>query len=98
MPRPATRVYDYTIARSKTNFQVNRYLFFRAIFEYNWFRRQLMTDFLASFTYIPGTVIHAGFGSLYQQTRWDGVEYVRDTSFVEMRRGLFFKASYLWRL
>jgi hypothetical protein len=92
------RVYDYTIARSKTSFQVNRYLFFRAIFEYNWFRRQLMTDFLGSFTYIPGTVIHAGFGSLYQQSRWDGFEYVGDTSFVEMRRGLFFKASYLWRL
>jgi hypothetical protein len=92
------QVYDYTIARSKTSFQVNRYLFFRAIFEYNWFRRQLVTDFLGSFTYIPGTVIHAGYGSLYQQARWDGLEYVRDRSYVELRRGLFFKASYLWRL
>jgi hypothetical protein len=92
------RVYDYTIARSKTSFQVNRYLFFRAIFEYNWFRRQLVTDFLASFTYIPGTVIHAGYGSLYQQARWDGLDYVRDQSYIELRRGLFFKASYLWRL
>jgi hypothetical protein len=92
------RLYDYTIARSKTSFQLNRYLFFRAIFEYNWFRRELLTDFLASFTYIPGTVVHAGFGSLYERTRWDGFEYVRDSSFVETRRGLFFKASYLWRL
>ena len=92
------RLYTYTIARSKTSFQVNRYLFFRAIFEYNWFRRQLVTDFLASFTYIPGTVFHAGYGSLYERTRWDGFEYARDNGFREVRRGLFLKASYLWRL
>ncbi len=92
------RIYDYTIARSRTTFQLNRYLFFRAIVEYNWFRRELMTDFLASFTYIPGTVMHAGYGSLYEQTRWDGFEYVRDRSLVQTRRGMFFKASYLWRL
>jgi hypothetical protein len=92
------RVYDYTIARSKTSFQLNRFLFFRGIVEYNSFRRQLLTDVLASFTYIPGTVIHVGFGSLYERTRWDGVDYVRDRAFLETRRGLFFKASYLWRL
>jgi hypothetical protein len=92
------RLYDYTIARSKTTFQVNRYLFFRAIFEYNRFKRQLMTDFLGSFTYIPGTVLHAGYGSLYERTRWDGAGYVPDRAFTETRRGLFFKASYLWRL
>jgi hypothetical protein len=92
------RVYDYAIARSKTSFQFNRYLFFRGIFEYNSFRRQLVTDFLASFTYIPGTVLHAGYGSLYERSRWDGSEYVRDQAFNEIRRGLFLKASYLWRL
>jgi len=92
------RLYDYLIARSRTTFQVNRFLFFRGIVEYNSFRRQLVTDLLASFTYIPGTVIHAGYGSLYEQARWDGAMYIRDRSFREMRRGLFFKASYLWRL
>jgi hypothetical protein len=92
------RLYDYTIGRSKTSFQVNRYLFFRAIFEYNAYRRQFMTDLLASFTYIPGTVLHAGYGSLYEKTAWNGLEYVRDRSFTETRRGLFLKASYLWRL
>ena len=92
------RVYDYLIARGRATFQLNRFLFFRGIVEYNSFRRQLVTDLLASFTYIPGTVIHAGYGSLYEQAGWDGVAYVRDRSFREMRRGLFFKASYLWRL
>jgi hypothetical protein len=92
------RLYDYAIARSRTTFQVNRFLFFRGILEYNSFRRELMTDFLGSFTYVPGTVLHAGYGSLYQQTRWDGFADVRDRSLREVRRGLFLKGSYLWRL
>jgi hypothetical protein len=92
------RIYDYGIARSRTTFQFNRYLFARAILEYNTFRRQLTTDFLVSFTYIPGTVLHAGFGSLYEKPLRDGFEYAGDRSFTEIRRGLFFKASYLWRL
>jgi hypothetical protein len=92
------RLYDYTIARSRTSYQVNRFLFFRAIVEYNWFRRQLLTDLLASFTYIPGTVLHAGYGSLYERSQWDGGVYVRADRFEEMRRGVFLKASYLWRM
>lgn len=92
------RVYDYGIFRSRTTFQVNRFLFFRGILEYNSFRRQLLTDFLGSFTYIPGTVLHAGYGSLYEKTRWDGVQYVPGDRFAESRRGVFFKASYLWRM
>lgn len=96
--RDGQRLYDYAIVRNKTTYQVNRFLFFRGIVEYNKFRRQLMTDLLASFTYIPGTVIHAGYGSLYEKTRWDGAGYLPDRSFLETRRGLFFKASYLWRM
>ncbi|HSK08824.1 MAG TPA: DUF5916 domain-containing protein [Vicinamibacterales bacterium] len=92
------RLYDYTIARSRTTFQLNRFLFFRGIVEYNSFRRELLTDLLASFTYIPGTVLHVGYGSLYERTRWNGVEDVRDSRLREARRGLFLKASYLWRL
>ena len=91
-------MYDYTIVRSKTVFQVNRFLFFRGIFEYNSFKRQLLTDLLASFTYIPGTVLHAGYGSLYERTRWDAMGYVPGQRLIETRRGLFLKASYLWRL
>jgi hypothetical protein len=90
--------FDYTILRSKNTFQVNKYLFFRAIVEYNSFRKQLLTDFLASFTYIPGTVIHIGYGSLYEKTRWMEGDYRPSDTFLEMRRGFFFKASYLWRL
>jgi hypothetical protein len=97
-PTDSKKEFDYTIIRSKNTFQVNKYLFFRAIVEYNSFRKQLMTDFLASFTYIPGTVIHIGYGSLYEKIRWEEGDYRPADNFLETRRGFFFKASYLWRL
>lgn len=92
------RIYDYAITRGRLTYQVNKYLFFRGIVEYNAFRDQLLTDFLASFTYIPGTVVHFGYGSLYEKIEWrDGVYHPFD-HFRESRRGIFFKASYLWRM
>ncbi len=92
--------YDYTIIRSENVYQVNKYLFFRAIAEYNSFRRRLMTDLLASFTYIPGTVIHVGYGSLYERIEWREEEGIYEPSdrFLETQRTFFFKVSYLWRL
>ena len=89
--------YDYTIIRSKNTYQVNKYLFFRGIIEYNSFWKRLMTDFLASFTYIPGTVVHIGYGSLYEKIEWIEGEYRNAPNFLETKRGFFFKASYLWR-
>ncbi len=93
----AEREYDYLISRGKVVFQANKYLFFRAILEYNSFRETLLTDFLASFTYIPGTVIHVGYGSLYERIWWREGRYDPADRFQETQRGLFFKASYLWR-
>jgi hypothetical protein len=90
--------YDYTIIRSTNIFQLNKYLFFRAIVEYNSFYKQMMTDLLASFTYIPGTVVHIGYGSLYEKTAWREEEYVPSDRFLETKRSFFFKVSYLWRL
>jgi len=92
-----TKEYDYSIIRSWNIYQLNKYLFFRIIVEYNSFRKELMTDFLASFTYIPGTVIHLGYGSLYEKIRWVEGEYRPADRFLESQRGFFFKASYLWR-
>jgi hypothetical protein len=91
------KVYDYGIIRSRNTFQINKYLFLRAIFEYNTFYRRLTTDGLISFTYIPGTVVHIGYGSAYERIDWTGREYVESRSFLETQRGFFFKVSYLWR-
>jgi hypothetical protein len=68
------------------------------VIEYNDYRKKLLGDLLLSFTYIPGTVIQLGYGSLYEKVRWQESEYRPDDRFLEMKRGLFFKASYLWRL
>ncbi len=92
------KVYDYTIVRNRLIYQVNKYLFFRVIVEYNSYRKQLLGDLLASFLYIPGTVIQLGYGSLHEKIRWEDGAYVESDRFLETRRGIFFKASYLWRL
>ncbi len=99
--------FDVRIFRSRNTYQINKYLFLRAIIEYYTLRdytiditdRELTTDLLASFTYIPGTVVHVGYGSLYNNYRWDSgtTSYLEANRFIEMRRGFFFKASYLWR-
>ena len=96
--RDGSRVYEYPIARGRLTYQVNRYLFFRGVVEYNRYRRQLLTDFLASFTYVPGTVVHFGYGSLYEKQEWRQDRFVESPVFHEMQRGLFFKMSYLWRV
>ncbi len=92
------RIYDYMIIRNRLTYQVNKYLFFRGIVEYNDYYKRLLTDLLASFTYIPGTVLHVGYGSLYEEVRWENGAYVPSHDLLETRRGFFFKASYLWRL
>jgi hypothetical protein len=92
------KIYDYAIIRSRNTFQVNKYLFLRAILEYNSFRDRLTLDTLISFTYIPGTVIYAGYGSAFEKIEWDGFLYRDSSSFHETKRGFFFKVSYLWRI
>lgn len=92
------KIYDYAIIRSRNTFQVNKYLFLRAILEYNSYRDRLTLDTLVSFTYIPGTVIYAGYGSAFEKREWDGQAYLESEGFHETKRGFFFKVSYLWRL
>ena len=94
------KIYDYLILRSRNTFQLNKYLFVRGIVEYNRFRRRMTLDGLVSFTYIPGTVIHLGYGSALERRAWDAGlgDFVDDPRFHQMQRGFFFKVSYLWRL
>ena len=90
-------VYRYPITRLNLSYQFNKYLFIRAITEYNAFYQKLLTDLLVSFTYIPGTVFYLGYGSLFQQEE-DTMPFLsRDHMPLEMQRGLFLKISYLYR-
>lgn len=92
------KIFDYLIMRGKVTWQINKYLFIRSILEYNDYRRSVSTDFLASFTYIPGTVFHIGYGFLSEHKAWNGAEYIESDTFKEMKRGFFVKISYLFRL
>jgi hypothetical protein len=93
------RVYTAQILNSRTTYQFNKYFFTRAILRYNSFDQRILTDVLASFTWIPGTVVHLGYGSIYEKADWHDEEWnTGGTRYHEMRRGLFFKASYLWRV
>jgi hypothetical protein len=97
-----TKYYDVHIIRSKNTYQLNKYLFLRVIVQYNSLSTAISPDFLASFTYIPGTVVHLGYGSVFQKTIWDASigdagEYVNSRDYLETAGGFFFKASYLFR-
>ncbi|MCK4760637.1 MAG: carbohydrate binding family 9 domain-containing protein [Candidatus Aminicenantes bacterium] len=92
-------VYSGSIYNLHTTYQFNRYFFIRGILRYDGFQDKMLTDFLASFTLIPGTVVHLGYGSLYHKNQWQGNRWIPGQGdFMEMKRGLFFKASYLWRI
>lgn len=96
------RLYNVDIFRSKTQYQFNEYLFLRAIVQYDSSQEIVLTDLLASFTLIPGTVLHIGYGSLHNELEWDknNKEWLSGSELAEWyqtRQSFFFKASYLVR-
>jgi len=90
--------FDYRLYTGRLTYQINKYLFIRGIVEYNAYNEEITTDFLMSFLYIPGTVVHIGYGSIYEE--WNdemGIEKPTNR-FLESKRGIFLKASYNWRI
>ncbi len=92
------KYFDVHIVRGRIVYQANQYLFFRAIGQYNSLSKVWSPNFLASFTYIPGTVVHLGYGTQLERREWDGQSYVPSDDYLQTFSGFFFKASYLWRL
>ncbi len=93
------KLYSVDIINLLAAYQFNKYFFVRAAVRYDNYQEKLLTDFLASFTLIPGTVIHLGYGSLYEKKAWENNQWVPgQDSFLNMKNGLFFKVSYLWRI
>jgi hypothetical protein len=101
--RPSTGalIYDVDIVNSKTTYQFDKHFLVRFLARYDSSTERVLTDFLASYELVPGTVFHAGYGSLYEK----GLESVPgmnepvrlDDRYRPINRGLFFKASYLRR-
>jgi hypothetical protein len=92
------RVYDLDIIYSRTTYQFSRQFFVRAIVQYDSSRYRVLTDFLSSYELRPGTVVYAGYGSLIEKRGFDDGHWIPGQGDYETsQRGLFFKASYLYR-
>jgi hypothetical protein len=91
--------YGFDIVNVQTTYQFNKYFFIRAAARYDGYFEKILSDFLASITVIPGTVVHLGYGSLYQNGRfWEGKWNALGGRYENLENGLFFKVSYLWRI
>jgi hypothetical protein len=92
------RLYTVHVLNSQSYYYFSNKFFLRAIVRFDSFEKQILTDFLASFTLMPGTVVYAGYGSLIEKRQWEQDHWVSGAGdYMTSRRSLFFKASYLWR-
>jgi hypothetical protein len=97
------RVYSVNVINSRTTYQFDKHFLVRALMQFDSSSHRVLTDFLASYEFVPGTVFHAGYGSLYERGPRDGFANdanspVRlEENYRATNRGLFFKASYLRR-
>lgn len=97
--RTDQKIYSVNIYNLQAMYQFNKYFFLRGILRFDDLQHKLLTDVLASFTLIPGTVVHLGYGSLYLKNQWQNGQWIPGQgNYLKMRQGLFFKASYLWRI
>lgn len=89
-------VYDYTLARLHTTYQINKNVFVRAVGEYNFYKDNLSSELLVSFTSIPGTVLQLGYNVNAQKNTLD--EFQNNCNNLKINKNLvFFKASYLFK-
>ena len=83
------RVFTVHIVNVRNTYQFTPQFLIRAIAQLDTSRRRVLGDFLASYELMPGTVVHADYGSLFERLEADPY---RPTA-----RAFFFKASYLTR-
>jgi hypothetical protein len=83
------KVYDVHIVNLRNTYQFTSRFMLRAITQFDSSRRRLLGDYLASYELMPGSVVHGGYGSLWERP---GDDPYRTTA-----RAFFFKASYLAR-
>lgn len=94
------RVYSQEILRGRLTYQFSSKFFVRGLVQYDSFYRRVLGDFLASFTYIPGTVLYLGYGTLSESQSWAGNGWQRGVTgdrYFQTRQSLFFKVSYRYQ-
>jgi Domain of unknown function (DUF5916)/Carbohydrate family 9 binding domain-like len=82
-------IFTVHIVNLRSTYQFDRHFLVRAIEQFDSSQHRLLTDLLAAYEFVPGTVAQAGYGSLFEKR-----EIVNYTT---VSRGLFFKVSYLHR-
>ena len=85
--------YRVHILNLRNTYQFTPRFFVRGVAQFDSSRERVLADFLASYELSPGTVVHAGYGSLFG-TQHGEHEYDR---YRATDRAFFFKASYLAR-
>jgi len=94
------RVFSVNIVNLKTTYQFDKHFFVRGLTQFDSSSHRLLLDLLASYEFVPGTVAHAGYGSLYEKRVGQGASASLDAAaerYLTVNRGLFFKVSYLRR-
>ena len=92
------RVFTVHIVDFRSTYQFNKQFFLRAIGQFDSSNHRVLTDLLASYELVPGTVLHAGYSSLIERRGFeDGALVPSIGNYLTVNRGLFFKASYLHR-
>ncbi len=83
-------VYRVHIVNLRKTYQFSPRFFVRAVAQFDSSRERVLADFLASYELSPGTVVHAGYGSLFGTS----IEDVPLGRYRGTARAFFFKASY----
>jgi hypothetical protein len=94
------QMFNVDILNLKTTYQFNKHFLVRLLEQFDSSANRLLSDLLASYEFVPGTVFHAGYGSLYEKREVEAGALVPNSTtgnYLTVNRGLFFKASYLHR-
>jgi hypothetical protein len=94
------RVFSVDILNSRTTYQFDTHFLVRFLARYDSSARRLLTDLLASYELVPGTVFHVGYGSLFEKRAGQGSTLVPvefGEQYLSVNRGVFLKASYVHR-
>jgi hypothetical protein len=83
------QVFDLHIVNLRNTYQFNPQFLLRAIVQFDSAERRVLGDFLASYELAPGTVVHAGYGTLLGDPE--------RRRYLTTAHAVFFKASYLAR-
>jgi hypothetical protein len=94
------RVFSVDILNSRTTYQFDKHFLIRFLARYDSSARRVLTDLLASYELVPGTVLHVGYGSLFEKRAGESnalMPVELEEQYLSVNRGLFLKASYVHR-